>query len=240
MLAQISCLYAAIGPLVTALFVLSRMLARLTFGRLRLLKYYITAQPVPSGALTPPRRGLAIVVTEGTPAQARATAFGRPQAAIEHRLGNGARYVIARRDGCLLGFQWFTLRDYPEDEVRCVFELRPQDRCAWDFDIFVQPEARMLPVFTRLWDCVNAIFREHGIEYSLSRIDAFNQASLRAHARMGARPVASALFLRARRLQLAVLPARPWVHLSWSDSGAPRLAASRLARQRKSRTHFSE
>lgn len=240
MLAQISRMSAAIGPLDTALLVLSRMLARLTFGRLKLLKYYITAQPVPAGALTPLRRGQSIVVTEGTPEQARSTPFGRPQAAIEHRLANGARHVVARKDGRLIGFQWFTLRDYPEDEVRCVFRLHPGDGCAWDFDIFVTPEARTMPVFTRLWDTVNAIFRSAGIEFTMSRINAFNQASMQAHARIGAKPVGWAVFLIAGPVQLSLFSACPWIHASFSDACAPTLAVADLVRQRKTSTRFSE
>ena len=240
MLAEIFRLSASVGPLDTFLYLVSRALAKFSFGRLRLLKYYLTAQPVPPAPVTPPRRGQSIFVAEGSPEQALQIAFGRPAAAIEHRLRHGARYVTASKNGRLLGFQWFTLRDYPEDEVRCVFELRPDDRCAWDFDIFVLPEARMLPVFTRLWDTVNAILREQDVEFSLSRIDAFNQASRQAHARMGAEPVGSAMFLLAGSMQLALLPARPWLHLSLSAAGAPQLAVSRLARRRKTHARVSE
>jgi len=191
MLAQIARMSAAIGHLDTALFMLSRLLARLAFGRVKLLKYYINAQPVPAGALTPTQRGQSIVVTEGTPAQARSAPFGRPEAAIEHRLANGARHVVARKDGRLIGVQWFTLRDYPEDEVRCVFPLRvfplhAGDGCAWGFDIFVTPEARTMPVLTQLCNMVNAIFRSAGIEFTMNRINACDQASMHAHARLRA------------------------------------------------------
>jgi len=240
MFAELSRLWAMIGPLDTFLFVLSRLVAKLTRGRVQLLKYYITAQPVPAGPLTPARRGQSIVVIEGTPEQAHGTPFGRPQAAIEHRLRHGARYVLAHLGGRLVGFQWFTLRDCVEDEVRCVFQLSPGDRCAWDFDIFVEPQARASPVFLRLWDATNAILRDHDVDLTLSRINAFNQASMRAHARLGAEPVGWGVFLLAGRLQMSVLSSRPWLHFSLSPSTAPVVAVSRIARARKTGTHVSE
>jgi len=230
---------ASIGRIDTLLYVASRFLARSSGGRARLLKYRIVAQPVPAARLTPPRRGQSIVVTEGTPEQARSTPFGRPAAAIEHRLKHGARYIVARKDDRLLGFQWFTLHDYPEDEVRCRFELRAEDRCAWDFDIYVRPEARMQPVFTKLWDTANGIFRDQGIEYSLSRINVFNQASMQAHARLGAETIGWAAFLVAGTVQLSIFPTRPWLHLSFADGQAPAMQVSLIARRRKAITQFS-
>ena len=95
-----------------------------------------------------------------------------------------------------MGYQWFSLCSYVEDEVRCVFKLEPQCGCAWDFDVFVAPAARAQPVFLRLWDTCNGLLREAGIAQTLSRISAYDGASLRAHERMGARRIATAAFLR--------------------------------------------
>ena len=228
MLAELSRMWATIGPHDTILFVLARLVAKLTRGRVRLLKYDIAAQPVPTGPLTPARRGQSIVITEGTPEQALGTSFGRPKAAIEHRLRHTrARYVLAHQDARLVGFQWFILRDCDEDEVRCVFQLSPGGRCAWDFDIFVEPQARVSPVFLRLWDSTNAILRDHDVDLSLSRVNAFNQTSMRAHARLGAEPVGWGVFLLAGRLQMSVFSSRPWLHFSLSPwTGPP--AARRL------------
>jgi hypothetical protein len=117
--------------------------------------------------------------------------------------------------------------------------MRAGDGCAWDFDIFVLPEARMQPVFTRLWDTVNAIFRSSGIDYSLSRINVFNQASARAHARLGAVTIGWATFLVAGAVQLAIFSTRPWLHLSLADTQAPVMPVSQLARRRKTVAQFS-
>lgn len=206
-----------------------RTLHILTAGRVRLLRYLIVAQPVAPTALTPPRRGSSIHVAEASIDQVRQTDFGRPLHVIEERLRIGSRCLLATKQGQLVGFQWFTTKDYPEDEVRCLFELRPEDRCAWDFDIFVSPEWRTQPVFLRLWDTCNELLRSQGIDLSVSRINAFNTASVRAHARLSATIIGTATFLTAGRWQLALLPTSPRIHMSMRST--PRIAASRLARR---------
>jgi GNAT superfamily N-acetyltransferase len=237
MFARLRLLREDLGWINAALFVAARIAGRCSGGRLKLRKYYLTAQPVASGDLTPARRGRAIAVHEASATEIQLTDLGRPAAAVEHRLRHGARCLLAHKDDALLGFQWFTTRDFPEDEVRCRYRLDPRDRCAWDFDIYVQPAARTLPVFLRLWDHCHALLRDAGIDLSLSRIDAFNSASLRSHARLGAKPVAWALFLTLGPAQLAVFSSRPWFHVSWS--GTPTWPVSHIARG-GNRTHVAE
>lgn len=211
------------------LYWLSEVLHRTSGGKIRLIKYLLVAQPVAENDLTPFRRGRSIAVEEATSEKVLSTDFGRPSTVIAERLRVGSRCLLAYRQEDFVGFQWFTMQDYPEDEVRCLFELRPEDRCAWDFDIFVAPVARAQPVFMRLWDACNSQLRAEGITLSLSRINAFNSASLRAHARMGASTIATASFLVLGRWQLALLPAPPWLHVS--RDATPRLPISRLARR---------
>jgi GNAT superfamily N-acetyltransferase len=237
MFARLRQLRDDLGWVNAALFISARLASRCSGGHLKLRKYYLTAQPVARGELTPARRGRAIEVREAGATEIHATDFGRPAAAIEHRLRHGARCLLARRNDELLGFQWFATRDFPEDEVRCLYRLDPRDRCAWDFDIYVVPAARTLPVFSRLWDHCHELLRDAGIDQSLSRIDAFNSASLRSHARLGATPVAWALFVTLGPVQLAVFSSRPWFHVSWS--GTPSWPVSNIARGRN-RTHVAE
>ena len=216
------------------LYWMSRLLHQVSRGHVRLVKYLLVAQPVCAEAGAPTRRGQSIVVAEATERAIHETDFGRPAHVISQRLAAGARCLLATKNDTLVGFQWFTTRDYPEDEVRCVFEVRPQDHCAWDFDIFVHPEYRTQPVFLRLWDQCNALLRAEGITLSLSRINAFNTESLRAHGRLGATPIAAATFLLAGKWQFARLPTSPWLHMS--KVAAPRLPISRLARERQTGT----
>ncbi len=211
------------------LYATSRLLGMLTRGRARLVKYYITAQAVPDGDITPARRGRQIEVQEVERTEILALPFDRPRAVLEARLANGCRCLVARRNGAPLGFQWFTLRDYAEDEVRCLFRLAPDDHCAWDFDIFVLPEARTQAVFTRLWDKCHEILRQSGVQTTLSRINAYNGASRRAHERIGARVVGWAAFLCVGSLQFAAFSGPPRLHVSLRQSGAPVLPVSRMA-----------
>ena len=237
---RLSALAAEIGAVNSLLYLLAKGMSRLSGGRARLLKYCITAQPVPDADITPPRRGRSIDVGEVSSEQARGLPLGRPQHVIEQRLAAGTRCLIATNGGQLLGFQWFTLRDYEEDEVRCLFELRRVDKCAWDFDIFVFPEARLQPVFTRLWDTCNELLRKNSVDYSLSRINAFNRGSIRAHSRLGAEQIGWALFIILGSLQLSIFSVRPWLHLSLSSENAPVFPASRLARLKEKHKQFSE
>lgn len=219
-----------IGTANAVLYVIARVLGIASFGHVRLVKYYITAQPVHEAPLTPARRGRQIEVTELPPDQALALPVDRPRHVIETRLHRRGRCLAASKAGVLLGFQWFTLHDYPEDEVRCVFKLSPEDRCAWDYDIYVLPEWRSQPVFSRLWDTCNQLLREAGIGLTLSRIHAFNAGSRRAHERIGAKIVGQAMFLCIGALQLAAFSARPWLHASLTAAGAPKLDVSGMAR----------
>lgn len=212
------------------LYMASRLLNVVSLGRAGILKYYIVAQPVPDGDMTPPRRGRQIVVTEVNRNEAMSLPIDRPRAVLDSRFRNRCRCLVARRDGELLGFQWFSLHDYPEDEVRCLFHLAPDDRCAWDFDIFVLPQWRVQPVFSRLWDKCNEVLRDAGIGHSLSRIGAFNPTSRKAHERIGAQALGWATFIVMGTLQLAVFSTRPWIHLGFRRSSVPVLAVSRMLR----------
>jgi len=211
------------------LYLASRVLGAVTRGKVRLVKYYITAQPIPGHELTPPRRGRQIVVEEASADQVWSLPAERPRHVLEARLRNGGRCLIARKDSLPVGFQWFTLVDYTEDEVRCVFHLEPRDRCAWDYDIFVSPKWRVQPVFSRLWDKCNEILRTAGVSLALSRINAFNKASRQAHERIGARIVGWALFICLGHVQLALLSSRPWIHVSFSERDLPVILVSKMA-----------
>jgi hypothetical protein len=234
MFSRLGMLVSELGFTDAGLYLLARATAKTSRGTLRVVKFYLVAQPVRQDELTPPRRGRSIVVQEADAETIRGTEFGRPAPVIEYRLAHQCRCLLARKDEHLLGFQWFSTQDYPEDEVRCLYRLEPGDRCAWDFDIYVHPEARALPTFLRLWDHCNMLLRQAGIEQSLSRIDAFNSASRRSHARLGARTIGWAVFLCAGPAQLALFSGRPWVHVSMSKGHTPQWRVSRLARQRNS------
>ena len=92
------------------------------------------------------------------------------------------------------------------------------------FLVNVRPTLRVLP-----GQAVDAHLAEQGIQWSFSRISAFNAASTGAHARLGTVDCGSATFLCVGALQLALLTTPPFVHLSFSNRQRPsmRLAPPR-------------
>ncbi|GAA0596834.1 hypothetical protein [Caenispirillum bisanense] len=202
-----------LGGGTAVLYWLHRAFLRLRLP-LSLKRYLFVLQPVPAAPLLKPHRGRAIVV--------RPVAAGEPclldlpltQAVLDFRFGQGAICFGAFIDDRIVGCLWLVLGPYDEDDVRCRFVRRPAALASWDFDVWVHPDHRSGFTFGRLWDTANAFLRERGVAWSASRISAFNVASLRSHAALGARVVGSATYLSAGRLQLMLSGFRPFLDLS--------------------------
>lgn len=205
-----------------ALFALARILRRLSGGRVRIYKYCFVAQPVAKPVDGNARSPASPVeaVTAGDPLVRQ---FPRPAQVIGRRFEEGAVCFAARRGDEFIGFLWLKLDGYDEDEVRCRYVPRPVDRTAWDFDVYVAPAHRMGRTFAQLWRAANEFLAARRVEWVLSRISAFNPESMRAHRRLGSRPIASALFLCAGPLQVSFLTRRPYLHLSTSAASFPTL-----------------
>ncbi len=120
---------------------------------------------------------------------------------------------------------WFTFGTYLEDMVRCRYVMYPPEQTAWDFDVYVAPDHRMGRTFARLWDAANAYLRGRGVAWSLSRISAYNPASLKSHARLGAQVVGRATFLVIGPFQLMWSSVAPYVHISFG-AGRPDIKVS--------------
>lgn len=204
------------------LYVASRALQRISGGRVRLIKYYLVAQPVRSGTSLPERAGGVeiVAILEGDPLTAQ---FPRPPAVVAKRYADGAVCLAARAAGRFAGFLWLSPGPYDEDEVRCRYTTLPEGRTAWDFDVYVDPAFRMGRTFARLWDAANALLHKRGVEWTLSRISAFNAESLRAHARFGVRRIGAATFFCIGAVQLTLATLWPYVHLSVVPTSGPKL-----------------
>lgn len=195
------------------LYIASRALARVTSGRVRLVKYRFVAAPVPRASAAAIRsRGGRTAIARVYPGDALARQFPRPAQVIERRFASEATCLAARIDDRFVGYAWLQFGPYDEDEVRCRYVTLPPERTSWDFDVYVDPAHRMGRTFVRLWDAAYALLRERGIEWTLSRISAFNAESLRAHARFGARAIGTAVFVCAGRFQLTLASIPPFVH----------------------------
>ena len=140
--------------------------------------------------------------------------FPRPEWAAPYRFDQGAVCFTALKAGEFAGFLWLAFSAYDEDEVRCRYVLQPSGKVAWDFDVYIEPEHRTGILFMKLWDEANRFLAAREIEWSLSRISAFNSGSILSHAKMGARRIGSATFLCLGSWQLAVSSVSPYLHLS--------------------------
>jgi hypothetical protein len=192
-----------LGPFNLLLYLLDRLLRKLSGGRLGVSVYWICAQPVAPKAYLPPHRGRNIEVREIESHSPDLARLPRAREVLAERFGQGGRCLAAFADGRFAGFAWFNVDSYREDEVRCDFRWTPAQACAWDYDIFVEPDFRGGLVFARLWDEMNARYRDLGVRWSLSRISVFKPESLASHGRLGLRRLGRASFLQLGSWQIA-------------------------------------
>jgi len=222
------------GLLDGSLFLLSRLMNRVSRGRLRLLKYYFVAQPVAERPSPPEPRPPAIQVRAVSAADPIVAAFPRPPAVISARFDSGATCFVAAKDDRFAGFLWLAEKQYMEDEVRCLYVMEPEGEAAWDFDVYVAPELRLTRAFFRLWNAANEFLAQRGYRWSLSRISAFNPPSLAVHRRLGLERVGAGIFLCLGAIQVGFFTGAPFVHLSVRKSTYPilRLRAPSTPRAR--------
>jgi hypothetical protein len=221
MLSKLREVFGTFGVADGLVYLANRGLQGLSGGRVRLLKYYIVAQPVPAPAATPPRRSASMEVRVLDRDEILATEWPRPRHVIERRVAEGAECVAVFAKGRMVGFQWTLAGPYEEDEIRTLFCPLPEGRAAWDFDIFVEPEYRVGRAFLRLWDETNARLHARGVRWCVSRISAVAIDSRRSHARMQAVDVGACLYLCVGSVQLSLFDRRPFVHLGFGPGSRP-------------------
>jgi hypothetical protein len=203
------------------LYVTSRLLEKATSGRSRIVKYQFVAQPVPVQRLAAVEAASSIRIRRVEQDDPLVGVFPRPRHVIAERYASGAVCFAAEKHGTLAGFIWIKREQYREDEVRCLYLLEPADAAAWDFDVWVAPEFRLTRTFARLWDAANAFLREKGYGWSVSRISAFNPASLASHRRLGIVHLETGVFVRVGPVQLAFFTCAPYCHLGYRRSHFP-------------------
>lgn len=201
-----------------ALFSLAhRLLWRLSGERCRIERFVLVAQPVTDRQRVHAQRLKDVQlrwIGAGDPALA---AMPRPMNVLRQRLDQGAHCLVAELHGQLIGFLWQSDLDFDEDVVRVRYQLPDLpagQRASWDFDIYVAPEHRLGFVLGKLWDAADARMRAQGIAWSMSRISAFNQASLRSHQRLGARTLGPVSFVVLGPLQLMWMQQAPYLDVS--------------------------
>lgn len=230
LLQKIRAAAAELGWFNASLYGADRLLSRLG-GAVGIYRYYLVAQPVPDQPLLPARRGRAIDVERMAAGHPGFGGLPLGEDVIAYRFAQEAVCFGAFQDGEIRGCLWLCLGPYDEDEVRCRFVHLPESETAWDFDVYVCPDARVGFAFGRLWDEANAFLREKGVSWSMSRISAFNPGSLASHTRLGARRVGSAIYLKLGGWQVTIADVAPYMHLSTGAGSVPRLRVGPMKNQ---------
>ncbi|MBK1696017.1 GNAT family N-acetyltransferase [Rhodovibrio salinarum] len=212
----------ALGAWSTLLYVLHRVCARLPVA-ISVYSYRLVAQPVAATPRLPARRAARFTSRLLQPGDPALKALPSDRAVVKRRFAQGAECLALYRDDTLVGTLWFVVGAYLEDEVRCRFVPLPSGRCSWDFDVYVDPAFRMTGAFAALWDAADAELARRGVVASLSRISAFNPASLRGHASLGAVPVGRADFLCLGPLQVMRASCAPGLSVGWGPQAVPTL-----------------
>lgn len=211
----------SIGLANALLYWSDRILSRLSWARVRVISYYLLAQQLPSSPLLKPGKGTTILVVELDNEKAERL-IPRDSSVLKQRYGQNSRCLAAFVEEVMVGFIWFTLGPYQEDEVCCTYV--PGDDGAWDYDLWIEPKYRVSFVFVRLWDAAIASMRAKQRFVSFSRVSAFNQGSLAAHKRMGAKVLGKATFFKVGNVQLMLSDLRPRLHFCVTPRSQPILA----------------
>jgi L-amino acid N-acyltransferase YncA len=221
-LARLRAVVTELGVVDAVWYGVRRALAR-SGGRLALIKYYLVAQPIAAAPRVPERLARSIVRRPVVAGEAVLAQFPVPAQVIHARFAQGARCLGAFKDRELVAYAWWMEGPYDEDEVRTRFVPLPAAHSAWDFDVYVDPRHRLGLAFARLWDELSGRLRAQGVRWTMSRISAFNTASLAAHRRLGARVVASVTYLVLGSCQLTFSTTRPYLHVSTGPGSVPQL-----------------
>jgi hypothetical protein len=189
------------------------------FG-LQLWRYHFVAQRVSSSAMrsAPGKLLMAPVSSLAELPQD----YPRPRAVAAARFRQGGYSIAAWKGSKLAAILWYQFGAYEEDEVRARYCL-PSPHSCWDYDVFVQPDLRLGTAFCRIWDEAHRRMHARGVQWTCSRISAFNPGSLRAHHRIGTVHLGSATFIAFGCWQVMVASQPPYIHLSAGPGSRPQL-----------------
>lgn len=205
-----------------AIYGLDRVMRRL-HPRFGLVMYDLMAQPVSTRPLLPAGLARNLSFRELAADSPEVAAMSARAEIKAQRFAQGATALGVFRNDQMLGYIWFCRGQYVEDEVRCVYVLAHPEVSVFDFDLVVLPEARMGLGFGAVWHCANQYLSARGVRSSCSRVTRFNTASARAHQRLGARRLGTAVFLQIGPIELMVTTLAPYVDVTVGRQRAARL-----------------
>ncbi len=222
MLGKLTSALRELGPAATAAYAGDRLLRRLS-PSCGLYFYELMVQPVGLSAVLPAARTRQLAHRELRPGDADLQLLPVPEAVKQFRFAQGATCLGVYRKNAFIGYVWFCTGTYDEDEIRCTYDMTRVPASAWDFDLYLLPEHRMGTGFLAIWHSAFEHLRARAIERSYSRVNRFNLASRRAHARLGSTRVGRVLVLKLGAVQLLFSDAAPFVAVTWKAAQTVRL-----------------
>lgn len=229
MLSKLHKLRTEMGALNALLYLMHRVLFKMSGGRAGIERFIFVAQPVPAQPYISPGKATTSVIKMLSQGDPLLTQCMRPADVIAARFAQGAICLAIIKETRLQAAIWLIHGHYDEDVVRARFVLPTSGTAAWDFDVYVAPKYRLGFTFLRLWDAANAYLRDAGVLWSYSRITAFNLGSLASHSRLGASPFGNATFLTLGPIQIMISTLRPRLHISLGKSRPDLLMPERTA-----------
>lgn len=209
---QIYSLYQELGVITGVWYMLDKLL-RATINGAFIRRYYIVVQPIKVDTVNfggkKPHNFLVELLTKEC--RDVIDQMPRENSLLRERLSNGSFCFYSMKGNKLGGMLWFRKHAYCEDEVSCVYKLSPFDTVVWDFDVFIDRKYRMGILFYKLWNEAMSRLLADGIEYTVSRISAFNISSLRSHQRLGANIMSVVTFVIIRRHQITFFGKWPYI-----------------------------
>jgi hypothetical protein len=140
-----------IGWINTFLYYSNRILKAFLGSRVQIVKYYLLVQKVRDVSILSHSRGNNINVVEVSADNAVRNQFPHRDK-IEFRYQQGAHCLCAYKNEEFIGYHWLSLGHYLDDNIRAKFLLLPEEKAAWNFDLYINPEHRLGFAFAKIWD----------------------------------------------------------------------------------------
>lgn len=196
-LGRVAATWRALGPRGFAAYAARR--ASAPVPGLALYAYRLIAVPRAGMPVMP--AGFSSVEVDAATLSGHAAEFELDAATIAHRMGQGMTCLGAVRGGRLRGISFLTAEPFAEDEADIRFVPPPGG--TWDTGLFVRAPDRAGRTFAALWAATAQWLAGRGLDWSFSRINLDSQASLAAHARMGA--------VTLRDMAVLKVPGKQWL-----------------------------
>lgn len=111
------------------------------------------------------------------------------------RFADNDTCLIARRDGRIVGYEWFSTKPQQVEE-RFGYIIPIPANVLYAYDAYVTESARGQGVWSHIMAAAGPLMRKSGRQGLIAHIDLGNRESIGAHIRMGFYPVRSYVYLR--------------------------------------------